>query len=71
MSETVRDDIRTTSDEIEAHAELLVDIERKKQDPEAEVDDLRRLAAQAEAVARQIGEMTRIEKKLVDKVAEI
>jgi hypothetical protein len=69
VSETVRDDIRTTSDEIEAHAELLADIERKKQDPEAEVDDLRRLAAQAEAVARQIGEMTRIEKKLVDKVA--
>jgi hypothetical protein len=70
VSETVRDDIRTTSDEIEAHAELLADIERRKQDPRANDEELKRLAARAEAVARQIGEMTRIEKKLVDQVVE-
>jgi hypothetical protein len=70
VSETVRDDIRTTSDQIEAHAELLADLERRKQDPEAKDEDLHRIAAQAEALARQIGEMTRIEKKLVDQVAK-
>jgi RNA polymerase-interacting CarD/CdnL/TRCF family regulator len=69
VSETVRDDIRTTSDEIEAHAELLADLERRKQDPEANDEDLQRLAAQAEALAQRISEMTRIEKKLVDRVA--
>jgi hypothetical protein len=70
VSETVRDDIRTTSDEIEAHAKLLADIERRKQDPGANDEDLKRLAAQAEALARRIGEMTRIETKLVDQVAK-
>jgi hypothetical protein len=70
VSETVRDDIRTTSGEIEAHAELLADIERRKQDPQANDEELKRLAVRAEALARQIGEMTRIEKKLVDQVVE-
>lgn len=70
MSEIVRDDIRTTSDEIEAHAELLADLERRKQDPAANDDELKRLAAQAEALATRIGEMTRIEKKLVDQAVE-
>jgi hypothetical protein len=70
VSEIVREDIRTTSDEIEAHAELLADLERQKQDPAANDDELKRLAAQAEALATRIGEMTRIEKKLVDQAVE-
>lgn len=70
MSDTVRDDIRTTSDEIAAHAESLADVERRKQDPDADDQELQRLAAQAEGLARRIGEMTRIEKKLVDRAAK-
>lgn len=70
MSETIRDDIRTTSDEIEADTELLADLERRKQDPEANDEDLQRLAAQAEELAQRIGEKTRIEKKLVDRAAK-
>jgi hypothetical protein len=70
VSDTIRDDIRTTSDEIEAHAETLADLERRKQDPNAAEDDLERLAAQADRVARRIGELTRIEKKLVDRATK-
>ena len=70
MSDSVRDDIRTTSDEIEADAELLADLERRKQDPKANDEDLQRLAAQAEALSRRISDMTRIEKKLVDRAAK-
>lgn len=70
MSDSVRDDIRTTSDEIKADAELLADLERRKQDPKTNDEDLQRLAAQAEALSRRIGDMTRIEKKLVDRAAK-
>lgn len=70
MSDSVRDDIRTTSDEIKADAELLADLERRKQDPKAKDEDLQRLAAQAEALSRRIADMTRIEKKLVDRAAK-
>jgi hypothetical protein len=70
VSDSVRDDIRTTSDAIEAHAESLADVERRKQDPRANDEELQRLAAQAEGLARRIGEMTRIEKKLVDRAAK-
>ena len=70
MSDSVRDDIRTTSDEIEANAERLADLERRKQDPQADDEDLQRLAAQAEALSRKISDLTRIEKKLVDRAAK-
>lgn len=70
VSDSVRDDIRTTSDEIKADAELLADLERRKQDPKAKDEDLQRLAAQAEALSRRIADMTRIEKKLVDRAAK-
>jgi hypothetical protein len=70
VSDSVRDDIRTTSDEIEADAELLADLERRKQDPDANDKDLERLAAHADALARRISDMTRIEKKLVDRAAK-
>lgn len=67
MSDTIRDDIRTTSDEIEAHAQQLANLERQKQDPNAGDDDLQELAAESEGLARRISELTRIEKKLVDR----
>lgn len=70
MADSVRDDIRTTSDEIKADAELLAEVERRKQDPRADDEDLQRLAAQAEALARRISDMARIEKKLVDRAAK-
>jgi hypothetical protein len=70
VSDTVRDDIRTTSDEIEADAKALADVERQKQDPETNDDDLQRLAAQAEALSRRISDRTRIEKKLVDRAVK-
>ena len=67
MSDSMHDDIRTTSDAIENDAELLADVERKKQDPAANDEDLQRLASHAELLARRISDMTRIEKKLVDR----
>lgn len=70
VSDSVREDIRTTSDEIEADAQLLAHVERQKQDPKANDEELQRLAAQAEALGRRIGERTRIEKKLVDQAAK-
>lgn len=70
MSDKVRDDIRTTSDAVEADAELLADVERQKQDPKAKDEDLQRLSAQAEALSHRISDMTRIEKKLVDRAVK-
>ncbi len=70
MSDTIRDDIQTTSDTIENDAELLADVERKKQDPAASDEDLQRLASHAEALARRISDTTRIEKKLVERAAK-
>ncbi len=70
MSDEVRDDIRTTSVEITADAEQLARIERRKLDPAASDADLQRLAAKAEELARGLAEKARIEKKLVDQVAE-
>jgi hypothetical protein len=70
VTDSVRDDIRATSDEIKADAELLADVERRKQDPKAKDEDLQRLAAQAEALSSRISDMTRIEKKLVDRAVK-
>ena len=70
MSDSVHDDIRTTSDAIENDAEMLAHVERKKQDPAASDEDLQQLASHAEALARRISDMTRIEKKLVDRAAK-
>jgi hypothetical protein len=70
VSDAIRDDIRTTSHEIAAHAEQLADLERQKQDPEANDEDLQQLAAETEGLALRITELTRIEKKLVERATK-
>ncbi len=70
MSDDVREDIRTTSDEIKADAARLAKVEGQKQDPTASAEDLQRLAVQAETLARRVADKVRIEKKLVERVGE-
>ena len=70
VSDDVRDDIRTTSEEIQADAERLARVEARKQDPDASAEDLQRLGAQAEALARRVTDKVRVETKLVDQVAK-
>ena len=70
MSDEVRDDIRSTSDEIKADAARLAQVESRKQDPDASAEDLQRLASQAETLARRVADKVRVEKKLVDQVSE-
>jgi hypothetical protein len=70
VSDEVRDDIRTTSLAITADAEQLARVERRKLDPAASTDDLQRLAAKAEELARGLADKARIEKKLVDRAVE-
>lgn len=70
MSDEARDDIRTTAEQIRADAELLADLERRKQNPNASDDDLQRLGAQAEHLARRMADRARIEKKLVDETTK-
>ncbi len=70
MSDEVRDDIRSTSEDIKADAARLAQVESRKQDPNASAEDLQRLAAQAERLARRVADKVRIEKKLADQVSE-
>ncbi len=70
MSDEVGDDIRTTSEEIKADAELLANLERRKQIPNTSDEDLQRLSAQAEELASRMAHKTRIEKKLVDQATK-
>lgn len=66
MSDETRDDIRTTGDEVIADAERLKELERRKQDESLGDDEMRSLAAQAEQLAQQIADKTRVERKLAD-----
>jgi hypothetical protein len=70
VSADVDDDIRTTSEEIKADAELLAKVEGRKQDPDASDDDLKRLSAQAVDLARRLTDKARVEQKLVDQATE-
>jgi hypothetical protein len=71
VSNDVRDDIRTTSEEITADAEKLARVERQKRDPATSDSELQRLAAKAEEIARGMADKTRIEKKLVEQATEL
>jgi hypothetical protein len=70
VSDEVRTDIRTTSEDITADAALLTRVERRKADPSVGDQELQRLAAKAEELARDIADKARIQRKLVDQATE-
>ena len=61
----VRDDIRTTSENVIADAKTLTDIEEKKLDPDTDPKELERLSQKAEDVAYELAHKATVEKRLV------
>jgi hypothetical protein len=63
-----REDLAATSDSLRADAQLVVDIEDEKQDLEAGDPRLTELSNEAERVAGQVQQKSRIERELADEM---
>jgi hypothetical protein len=65
-----RDDLAATSESLQGDAERLVDIEREKQALDAADPQVDALSIEAERVAGQIQQKSRIERDLADDLPE-
>ena len=65
-----RDDIRATSENISADAQVLDEIERRKRDVDVQDEELVELSHRAEALATEIAQKARMERRLVEAAAE-
>jgi hypothetical protein len=65
-----RDDLAATSESLQGDAERLVDIEREKQDLDAADPRVDALSIEAERVAGEIQDKSRIERDLADDLPE-
>jgi hypothetical protein len=61
-----RDDIRATSENISADARQLDEIERRKRDVNVQDEELVELSHRAEALATEIAQKARVERRLVE-----
>ena len=61
-----RDDIRATSENISADAQVLDEIERRKRDVDVQDEELVELSHRAEALATEIAQKARMERRLVE-----
>jgi len=66
MRDQIRDDIRTTSDNIIKDAHDLTGIEEQKQEPDVTGEQLEELSEQAENIAHDMAHKASVEKRLVD-----
>jgi len=62
------DDIRATSENISADARALEEIERRKRDLDVQDEELVELSHRAEALATEIAQKARVERRLVEAV---
>jgi hypothetical protein len=63
-----RDDLAATSESLQGDAQRVVDIEREKQDLDAANPRVDTLSIEAERLAGQIQEKSRIERELADDI---
>ena len=65
MTDEVREDILTTSENVIADAQRITDLERRKQDPNVTVEELEKLSDEVQSAAHDLTQKATVEKRLV------
>ncbi len=64
MNEDIRDDLRSTSEELIADSQQLTQLERGKLDPDASAAELEQISAKAVELTREMAEKAEIQQRI-------